>query len=153
MQTVTITSRPEMDKIIASCQVCYLGMSDQDGLPYVLPFNFGYDGEYIWLHSGPTGKKMEILKNRPDVCLAFSTDHELYHQHEQVACSYGMKYKSVLVFGKVEWIEPAEKKIEGLNIIMKNYANREFSYSKPSVDNVAVFRVKPENMTAKKRGL
>lgn len=153
MQTVTITSRPEMDKIIASCQVCYLGMSDKDGRPYVLPFNFGYDGEYVWLHSGPTGKKVDLLKNNPDVCIAFSTDHELYHQHEQVACSYGMKYKSVLVFGQVEWIESAERKIEGLNIIMKNYAKREFSYSKPSVDNVAVFRVKPENMTAKKRGL
>ena len=120
MQTVTITSRPEMEKIISSCQVCYLAMSDNDGLPYVLPFNFGYDGEYIWLHSGPAGKKMDILKSKPNVCIAFSTDHELYHQHEQVACSYGMKYKSVLVFGKVEWIDSAEKKIEGLNVIMKN---------------------------------
>ncbi len=153
MQTYPIDSKAEMDKIIASCQVCYVGMTDLQGFPYVVPFNFGYDGEYIWLHSAKEGMKMDYMRNNPHVCVAFSTGHELYFQHEKVACSYGMKYKSVLVFGSIEWIDDHEKKIIGLNHVMKNYTSGDFSYSKPAVENVAVYRLRIEKMTGKKRGI
>jgi uncharacterized protein len=97
-------------KIIDKCEVCYVGMIDGDARPYVLPFNFGYEDGVIYLHSAQEGKKIDILTNNPAVCIAFSTDHLLFHRHEPVACSYGMKYRSVLAYGDIEFIPDLMKK-------------------------------------------
>lgn len=152
MQTYPIHKREEMLKIISSCDVCYIGMVDQDNMPYVLPFNFGLLEEILYFHSAPEGKKINILSSRPDVCIAFSTGHELYHQHEQVACSYGMKFKSVIIRGKVEFIEEYEKKTEALNIIMMHYTGKEFKYNAPAVNNVKVYKVVIDKISGRKRG-
>lgn len=149
----TTTADPKVvQKIIDKCDTCYLAMADDNGMPYVLPFNFGYDGQFIYLHSGPEGKKIDILKKNNKVSLAFSTDHQLFHRHETVACSYGMKFRSVVVCGTVEFITDYDRKIEVLNKVMRKYTGKEFSYNAPAVNNVAAFIVHIESATAKELG-
>lgn len=148
-----ITLPATIEEIITSCEVCSVGMVDQENMPYTLPFNFGFENNTVYLHSAPVGRKIDILMNKPDVCIAFSTAHELYLQSEQVACSYGMKYKSVLVKGKVEFVEDFDEKIRILNIIMKQYTRRDdFTYSSPAVMNVAVMKVVAKSIEAKAFG-
>jgi uncharacterized protein len=127
--------------VIDKCDVCYVGMVDKDNLPYVLPFNFGFDNETIYLHSAQTGKKMDILQANPQVCVAFSTDHKIFHRHDNVACSYGMRYRSVLAFGKIVFIDNYDEKEAVLNIIMRKYTGKDFSYNAPAINNVAVYKV------------
>lgn len=142
-----------IEEIISGCEVCYVGMIDPEHMPYTLPFNFGYADETVYLHSAPTGKKIEVLKNNPYVCIAFSTAHQLYKQSELVACSYGMKYKSVLISGRVEFVEDFEEKIRILNIIMRQYTHRDdFNYSAPAINNVAVMKVRAVKTEAKAFG-
>jgi nitroimidazol reductase NimA-like FMN-containing flavoprotein (pyridoxamine 5'-phosphate oxidase superfamily) len=135
------TTHAKAKEVIDKCDTCYVGMVDPDNLPYVLPFNFGYAEQAIFLHSGPTGKKQDVLKNNPEVCISFSTDHELYQRHEQVACSSGMRYRSVLAFGKAIFIDNYDEKVRIMNIIMQKYAGKDFTYSAPSINNLAVYRV------------
>jgi nitroimidazol reductase NimA-like FMN-containing flavoprotein (pyridoxamine 5'-phosphate oxidase superfamily) len=143
----------DIEPIIQNCKTCHIAMVDENNKPYLLPFNFGYDNGIIYLHSDPIGKKIDILKENPNVCINFSTDYELFHINEDVACSYGMRYKSVLVNGVVEFIEDNVSKLEAFNIFMKNYVpNREFNYSDPSINNVCVFKVKIEDFTCKTYG-
>ncbi len=141
-----------LKKIIDKCEVCYVGMIDQEGKPYVLPFNFGYDEGVIYLHSAQEGKKIDILKNNPNVCITFSTDHKLFHRHEPVACSYGMKYRSVLAYGRIEFIDDYDKKVRGMNIIMKKYVGREFEYNAPAINNVCIYILDAEKMEGKESG-
>jgi nitroimidazol reductase NimA-like FMN-containing flavoprotein (pyridoxamine 5'-phosphate oxidase superfamily) len=152
MANTLYTDHQNAKEVIDKCDVCYLGMIDPDNKPYVLPFNFGYENETIYLHSAPMGKKIDILKTNPDVCVSFSTDHKLFHRHETVACSYGMRYRSVLAFGKVEFIEDFDEKVNVLNIIMKKYAGQEFSYNAPAVNNVSVYKVVIEKIETKISG-
>jgi hypothetical protein len=64
-----------------------------------------------------------------------------------------MKFKSVLMHGKVKFVEDNDEKARILNIIMKKYSGRDdFNYSKPALDNVTVFYIKPTEVTAFKRG-
>jgi len=148
-----IHSNPEIIKqIIDKCDVCFIGMSDTEGKPYVLPFNFGFDGANLYFHAGADGKKFDILKNNPNVCVAFSADHELAKQSENVACSYSMKFRSVLAYGVIEFIDDYDEKIQGLNHIMQKYTGRSFSYNAPAVNNVFVFKLKLDNVTAKESG-
>ena len=142
----------EIEKIINKCEVCYLGMTDKENKPYVLPFNFGYNNKCIYLHSAKEGKKIDILRNNNNVSVAFSTGHQLANQNEDVACSYGMKYKSVVAFGKVVFIDDFEKKKEAMNIIMQKYAGRDFTFSNPAINNVEVYKVVIEKITGAERG-
>jgi hypothetical protein len=82
-----------------------------------------------------------------------SADHKLVHQHEEVACSYGMYYRSVSAQGSVEFIDDFDEKIEALNIIMKQYSDLNFAYNSPSVVNVAVFKVVAKDMKCKEFGM
>ncbi|MCF8374258.1 MAG: pyridoxamine 5'-phosphate oxidase family protein [Bacteroidales bacterium] len=152
MKARVITYQPHIDDIISKCEACNMAMIDDDNMPYVIPMNFGYKNGVIYFHSGSTGKKIDILKKRPNVAISFSTNHKMYMQHEDVACSYGMSYQGVFAFGKVEFIEDYDQKVEALNIIMKQYTDREFSYNRPAVVNVMVFIVKVEKFTGKEFG-
>jgi nitroimidazol reductase NimA-like FMN-containing flavoprotein (pyridoxamine 5'-phosphate oxidase superfamily) len=147
-----IFKEPEKEDIISKSDCCYIGMVDEKNLPYVLPFNFGYKDKCIYLHSGQAGRKIDILKKNNRVCIVFSTGHKITAQNKEIACSYIMSYKSVICYGKVEFIEEYEKKVEALNIIMQQYTKRDFTYSAPSVNNVLVYKVVVEEMTGKEFG-
>lgn len=152
MKSRILDHKPELERIIEKCQICHIAMVDLEGKPYVLPFNFGYDADVFYLHSGPTGKKNDILRQNNEVCLALSSDYVLKKQNEKVACSYGWKYRSVLAYGKVEFIENPEEKIKALNILMKNYTDKEFEYSGPSVKDVCVFKLVVDRMEGRAYG-
>ena len=147
-----LTDRSEMEEIIRKCKVCHIAMVDAEGMPYLLPFNFGYENGTIYFHSSMAGKKMEILTLHPNVCVEFSTDYLLRFQSEQVGCSYTMKYRSVLAYGKVEFIEDPEHKTNIMNTVMKNYASGEFTYNQPSMNEVSCWIVKINKMEGKING-
>jgi nitroimidazol reductase NimA-like FMN-containing flavoprotein (pyridoxamine 5'-phosphate oxidase superfamily) len=147
-----ITDRKVIDDIINRCEACYVAMVDPEQKPYVLPFNFGYQDQIIYLHSAREGKKMDILHKNGQVCIAFSTDHVLRHSHDNVACSYGMKYRSVVANGHVEFIDDFDEKQRILNIVMKKYTGREFTFNAPAIHEVEVYRVVIESITGRESG-
>lgn len=152
MKVKKITKQIEQEEIVKSCLYCNLAMVDLEGKPYVLPFNFGYDNSTIYLHSDQKGKKIDILEKNPYVCLSFTNDIELFARDEHVACSYGMKYKSVVVYGKVEFIDDYDAKVEAMNIIMKQYTSKQFKYNAPAIKNVKIYKVIINEMTGKAYG-
>jgi nitroimidazol reductase NimA-like FMN-containing flavoprotein (pyridoxamine 5'-phosphate oxidase superfamily) len=131
----------EIRSIINKCEVGYLGMMDETGKPYVIPLNFGFANDTIYLHSSKKGKKIDLLKNNPMVCIAFSTDHLLRYQDEDIACSWSMKYRSVLVFGKVEFIDDFDERTEAMNTIMKKYTGHDFTFRPPSIIGVQPYKI------------
>jgi nitroimidazol reductase NimA-like FMN-containing flavoprotein (pyridoxamine 5'-phosphate oxidase superfamily) len=152
MKKRDLTFKPELEAIIKKCESCNLAMVDKDGKPYVLPMNFGLEGDYIYFHSAREGKKVDILNANPEVCISFSTDHQLRWVNEEVACSWGMKYRSVLAYGKVEFIDDYDKKEEALKVIMKNYSDLDFTFNAPAVNDVLVFRVKVDQLHGRALG-
>lgn len=152
MKNREITLKKTIEEIIGECIVCHIGMADENNRPYVLPFNFGYRDGCVYLHSAQKGKKIDLLGKNPAVCIAFSTGYELRWQSENVACSYSMKYKSVLAHGRVEFIHDYEEKLEALNIIMEQYTKRGFEYNEPAVNNVLVWKVKVDKFEGRAYG-
>lgn len=142
----------EIRDIIDKCDTCFLGMVDQEGKPYVLPMNFGYEDGVIYLHSAKAGRKIDIMKNNPEVCISFSTDHKLFYRNETVACSYGMDYRSVLAYGKVVFVDDYEEKARILNVVMRKYTGKDFSYKTPAVNNVEIYKVEPVKIEGKVSG-
>jgi len=152
MKNRPIISKAENEAVIRKCQTCNIAMVDPEGKPYVIPMNFGFDGDYVYFHGSATGKKVDVLKNNPEVCISFSTDHELRYVNEEVACSWSMRYRSVLVYGKAEFVDDPEEKIKILNCVMAHYTERPFEYNAPAIREVMVFKVKLEKLEGRQYG-
>ena len=134
MKTIVIEDKQRIESIILQADACFVGITDLEGNPYVVPMNFGYENDTLYLHSGPEGGKIEMLQHNNNVCITFSLGHKLVYQHKQVACSYSMRSESAMCRGKVEFID-------------------QFSYSDPAVRNVKVWKVPVDQMTGKVFGL
>lgn len=152
MKTLVHTDKEQIEAIIRSCKICFVGMAETDGTPYVIPMNFGYQNGVIYLHSAQEGRSISILERNPKVCITFSTDHDLVFQHPDVACSYSTRSKSVMAWGEVKFEEDFDKKTEALNIIMKQYSDKQFRYSDPAVKNVKIWIIDPVKVTCKEFG-
>lgn len=144
MKNRILTSQQEILDTANKSEACFVSMVDGDGKPYVVPMNFGLHQGNIYLHSAPEGRKIDILKAKPDVCVCFTSDYHLRWQNEKVACSYSMKYRSIRAYGKVEFIHDFDKKVEALNIIMLKYTGKEFPYNTPAVNEVLTWKVNVE---------
>ena len=59
-----ITDREQIDAIIRECLVCHLALS-RDDQPYVLPVSFGYDGDFVYFHTGFLGQKIDYMEVNP----------------------------------------------------------------------------------------
>jgi uncharacterized protein len=152
MRTVFINDIQEIEKIIRSCRTCFLGLCDADNQPYVIPMNFGYSDNTIYLHSGQSGKKWELMKSNPKACITFCLGDDLAFQDEHVACSWRVKSRSVIAEGRIEFIDDYDEKIAALKIFMGQYSPREFEFKVPAVNNVGVYKMKIEKLTAKEFG-
>ncbi len=153
MKTYPLEEKERIEQVIRSCSICFVGMADSEGNPYVLPMNFGYEEGVIWLHSAQEGHSISILEKNPRVCITFCTNPELKWQDEQVACSYRMLADSILCRGRVQFEEVDEVKVKALHSIMRQYSDREFSYSAPAVRNVKIWKVEVEELSAREFGV
>lgn len=152
MKTVNITHQEEIEAIINGCDICCVGINENEASPYVIPMNFGYHENEIFLHSAPFGKHLSLIEINNLVTITFCQVAKLVYQHEDVACSYRMDSRSVICNGRVTFIEDLREKEIALNLIMKKFSDKEFTYSLPAIKNVKVWKVKIEKVTAKAFG-
>ncbi|WP_321288353.1 pyridoxamine 5'-phosphate oxidase family protein [uncultured Sunxiuqinia sp.] len=148
MRTLFIENREEIDKVIRACKTCFVAMSDDDR-PYVLPMNFALEDDTIILHSAQKGRMWETIKKNPNICINWTLGEELAWQDVSVGCSYRVKSKSVVVEGEVEIVDDYDEKYRLLKIVMAQYSNREFKFSKPAVVNVGIMKVRIKNIKGK----
>ncbi|MBN2635628.1 MAG: pyridoxamine 5'-phosphate oxidase family protein, partial [Prolixibacteraceae bacterium] len=131
-----------------SCKTCYLAMAE-DNIPYVLPMNFALDGDSVILHTAQSGRMWETLQKNPNVCINWTLGEELKWQDVRVGCSYRVKSKSVLVEGEAAIIDDYDEKYRLLEVLMRQYSDREFKFNEPAVKNVGIIKVHIQKMTGK----
>lgn len=153
MRTISLEEKEQIESIIQKCKVCFVGMSDQEGIPYVLPMNFGYSDNVVYLHSAQEGKSISILEKNPKVCITFCTEPELVWQNVEVACSYRVRSESIICNGEVVFEDDYNEKVKAMNIIMRQYSDKDFNYSEPSVKNVKIWIVDIQDISAREYGV
>lgn len=141
-----ITDNAEIESIIRQSMVCRLAMADKNR-PYIVPLCFGYKDNTLYFHSAGQGKKLDMLKKNNSVCFEFDIDYEPIKSDK--ACEWGMKYKSVIGFGKASFIDNFESKRRALDIIIQHYSGESFDYPEVKIKNTVVIKVKIEHMTGK----
>jgi hypothetical protein len=142
-----ITSRSGIDAVIRSAQVLRLGLVD--GMePYIVPLSFGYDGESLYFHCAPEGRKLDVIRKNDHVC--FEVDELLAIVDAGEACTWGARYRSVMGTGRAVILEDRDAKRRGLAAIMAQYSDRTHTFPDREVDRTCVVRVDIGSLSGKR---
>lgn len=144
-----ITKKSDIEAVIHKSLVCRVGLSD-DNIPYIVPLCFGYQDRTIYVHGSLKGRKTNILLKNQNVCFEFDINTEIVEAENP--CEWGMKYQSVIGFGKAFFLENPDDKRKALNIIMNQYSDRPFQFPENAIRGTAVIKIEIASMTGKESG-
>jgi len=147
-----ITDNVLIYSIIQKADVCRLALVD-NGIPYIVVLNFGCvqgDSNCLYFHCANEGRKIDIIKQNNQVCFQMDVEHELITAKK--ACGYTMNFKSLVGYGKINIVSTKEGKVQGLNVIMKQYTQQDqFEYSDKMLDITTILKLEIEQITAKQQ--
>ena len=93
---------------------------DEDGKPYGLPLSLASDDDVNWyFHGALEGKKLEVIKTHPEVCLSAVT--RCAPTVGPKDGSFTLQFKSAIAFGKAEIVTEDAEKIHGLRLISERF--------------------------------
>jgi ribosomal-protein-alanine N-acetyltransferase len=142
-----ITDRLIIEEILIHSKICRIGMID-NGLPYIVPFNYGYKDNQIYIHCAKVGKKIDLLKTNPNVCFEIEEKAEIVKNEK--ACKWATTYRSILGYGKIEILTDFAQKQQGLEIIMAhNGAADLIEFEQKQVDSILILRLTIDTLTGK----
>ena len=129
---------------------------DKDGYPQIIPMNFVFVNDVVYMHSHTKGEKLENIRQNSKV--GFEVDQSLeflpsYFTHPTDASQADTLYISVVIKGTGIIINDRKEKTLALNSLMKKY-QPEGGYESISpemhvVDEVAIIKVVPTTMRGK----
>ncbi len=141
-----ITDKSVLEQLLMQARICRLGLYDGKW-PYVVPVNMGYDAGRIYFHSSRKGKKMDILRDNPNVC--FEVDGDVEIVSGELPCDYTTNYKSVIGFGTAALVEDEAEKLDALRLIMRRHGGPVEGFRPEILPVTAVVRIDIVSMTGK----
>ncbi|MDD6191110.1 MAG: pyridoxamine 5'-phosphate oxidase family protein [Firmicutes bacterium] len=147
-----IKDKGEIKGIIEKAKILHLGLIDE-GLPYIVPMNYGFEMENgkltLYLHSAVKGYKIDVMKKSPVCCFELECDVAPFEGEKP--CQNGMVYSSVIGRGKVSFITDGDDKIHAMKVLMKTQTGRDFDFTERELSAVAMIRIDVSEYTAKRR--
>ena len=147
-----VKDNTDIESIISRSDVCRIAFADNN-IPYIVTMNFGYIGganQSLYFHCAPEGRKIELISKNNFVCFEMDTDHILFKGER--GCDWGMKYSSVVGYGKIYVVHGQEERKRGLDSIMSHYADQnDFTYDEKIMSKTSVLRLDIEEMKGKKK--
>jgi nitroimidazol reductase NimA-like FMN-containing flavoprotein (pyridoxamine 5'-phosphate oxidase superfamily) len=142
-----ITDKSIIEDILIQSRICRIAMID-NGLPYILPFNYGFEKNVIYIHSSPAGKKIDLLAKNPRVC--FEIEQKADVVKNEKACKWATTYRSVVGYGNIEIISDFIQKKRGLEIIMAHHgAPESIDFETKQIDSLVILKLKIDDITGK----
>lgn len=129
---------------------------DKDGYPQIIPMNFVFVNDVVYMHSHTKGEKLENIRQNSKV--GFEVDQSLeflpsYFTHPTDASQADTLYISVVIKGTGIIVNERKEKTLALNSLMKKYqpegGYESISHDMAVVDEVAIIKVVPITMRGK----
>ena len=151
-----IKSKEKIIEFLSSESTGRIASMDADGFPQIIPMNYVFINDVIYMHSHIRGEKLENIKRNDKV--GFEVDRNLeflpsYFFDPTDASLADTLYISVVMKGICQIIENNEEKTLALNALMKKY-QPEGGYEPMNpkmevLNEVAVIKVTPHTMRGK----
>ena len=151
-----IKSKEKIKEFLDKEHVGRIATIDQNGYPQIIPMNFVFLNDAIYMHSHTKGEKLENVTRNEKV--GFEVDRELeflpsYFEDPKDASLADTLYISVVIKGKGKIVNDKQEKMNALNGLMKKY-QPEGRYEPISpemqvLDEVAIIKVTPDMIRGK----
>lgn len=159
MQLVGILQIKSYEKIKEFLQQEHVGRIstiDESGYPQIIPMNFVFLNDVVYMHSHPRGEKIQNFKRNEKV--GFEVDRELeflpsYFEDPKNASLADTLYISIVIKGIASLVNDRDEKTLALNGLMKKY-QPEGGYDPITsdmrvLDGVAVIKIIPKSLHGK----
>ena len=151
-----IKSKEKIIEFLSSQQTGRISSIDENGYPQIIPMNFVYIDDVIYMHSHVRGEKLDNIRRNQKV--GFEVDKNLeflpsYFSDPTDASLADTLYISVVIKGNASIVSDKEEKTTALNGLMKKY-QPEGGYEpiKPEMDvldEVVVIKIVPKSLRGK----
>ena len=151
-----IKSKDKIIKFLDEESTGRISSIDKDGFPQIIPMNFVFLDNSVYMHSHIRGEKIENIKRNSKV--GFEVDRNLeflpsYFSDPDDASLADTLYISVVIKGEATLVENKKEKVLALNGLMKKY-QPEGRYipmrdDMDVLDATAVIKVTPKEMNGK----
>ncbi|HLC24567.1 MAG TPA: pyridoxamine 5'-phosphate oxidase family protein [Nitrosopumilaceae archaeon] len=151
-----IKSKEKIIKFLNEQETGRICSIDKDGYPQIIPMNFVYGNDVIYMHSHTKGEKIENIKRNNKV--GFEVDKSLeflpsYFTDPLDASQADTLYISIVIKGVAGLVSDRNEKSLALNALMKKYQPEgRYENIRPDmkvVDEVAIIKVIPTTMRGK----
>ena len=151
-----IQSKEKIAEFLNQEHVGRIATIDSNGYPQIIPMNFVFYNNAIYMHSHTKGEKLENIKANPKS--GFEVDRELeflpsYFSSPTDASLADTLYISVVIKGESVFVQDPREKTLALNAMMKKYQPEgQYEPLQPEMDvlnYVAVIKVLPEEINGK----
>jgi len=151
-----IKSKEKIKEFLDLEHVGRIASIDENGFPQIIPMNFVFLNDAIYMHSHTKGEKLDNIKRNKKV--GFEVDRELeflpsYFEDPKDASLADTLYISVVIKGTGSIVEDRNEKTLALNGLMKKYQPEgRYDPLKPEmevVDEVAIIKVEPDSFRGK----
>ena len=143
------TTREEALAVLDHASWGVLSIVDSNNEPYCIPLSPAREGEWLYFHCAMEGHKINILRSRPKVCIAFVGSAEFPEDHFTVI------YESAIIFGTALELNSNEEKIHGLRIISERFTPGNMHAFDNEASNMlartAVWKIHIDEITGKRR--
>ena len=140
-------SEEEALEVLKHAKRGVLSVIGDDGWPYGVYLNPHYENGKIYFHSARVGHKIDALRN--DVRASFTIIDEGIKDEG----GWAYTFKSVVVFGKVEFVENQNEAIEICRRLARRFNPSEADIEdeiRRAASHVQVFALVPEHITCKR---
>ena len=147
----------EAAEILGNGLVAHVGFIE-DGLPYVIPLSYHYDGknpDRLYLHGSIRSRAMEVLASGVPVCVTVTLTDGLVYSRK--AMNHSMNYRSVVLFGTAHEVTDHDEKFDLFDQMVQRYFPdrlMERDYNPPPASDLgitALVEVQIEEWNAKAR--
>ncbi len=146
-----ITDNQVLREVLRTAKVCRLGMCSLEGEPYLVPLCPAYleEEHALYFHGSRGGKKHALLRENPRAC--FEIEEQVTLVKNEDPCEWGMRYRSLIGFGKAAFLESPEEKQRGLRIIVEHYSGKpsEHTFPEQMLQRLEIFRIPIESLTGR----
>lgn len=145
-----ITDPEIIGEILHTAQICRIGLVDE-GEAYIVPVNYAYDKGFIYIHSAPAGKKIELIRQNPKVSFEIEGFFEVVK--DEIPCKWTARYRSLMGKGLVTLENDPEARRRGMDLIMRKYgAENELKYDEAVLSRTILLKMEVLSVTGKQSG-
>ncbi len=143
----------EMELLLERMLVGRMAVTTEDG-PYIVAVNYLFFEGSIYFHSGLAGRMLDALRADPRVC--FMVDEIGPQVIWEGGCGISQIYKSVVCFGKAEFVEEQKEKRQILEKMVQKYVPSSYPpvlVMDQNLQRTVVVKIIIESMTGKENVL